>query len=97
MRFIAASSFAAALLVSSVTFAQAEGHPFDKDGDQRVSLQEWMDAGTERRADLEARLAKAQPEVIEANFKSVDANDDGFLDAEELAAAKAARDKAEAE
>lgn len=86
------------LLLSNAAFAQAPaGHPFDKDADGRVSLQEWMDAGAERRADLEDRLAKAQAPVIEKNFNNVDANKDGFLDAEELAAAKAAKEKAEAE
>ena len=94
MRLFSALTLTVSLAAASAAFAQAEPHPFDKDLDGKVSLQEWLDAGAERRADLEDRLAKAQPDVIEANFKKVDANGDGFLDAEEQAAAKAARDAA---
>ncbi|MDQ2067946.1 hypothetical protein Q9295_16350 [Xinfangfangia sp. CPCC 101601] len=94
MRLAYTIALTAGLASASPSFAQSENHPFDTDLDGNVSLQEWMEAGELRHADFGERLAKAQPEVIEANFRKVDANGDGKLDAEEQAAAKAARDAA---
>ncbi len=66
---------AAGLLVLVATMATADMSQLDLDGDGLVSFEE---------------MIASVPTVSEETFTSIDANDDGTLDAEEYAAAEAA-------